>query len=95
MIIVFRLCLPETDAYKERQAMREATPNAAKVFVDEGKVALKKHWLLLVYMVLLMAGFNFMVCGSVSNWGILDCADFNFLVPWISGSVSDHVNESV
>jgi hypothetical protein len=29
--------------------------------MQEGKVALKKHWLLLIYMVLLMAGFNFMV----------------------------------
>lgn len=29
--------------------------------MNEGKVALKKHWLLLIYMVLLMAGFNFMV----------------------------------
>ena len=61
LIIIFRLCLPETRAYQERQRIREETPNAAKVFAQEGKVALKNHWLLLIYMVLLMAGFNFMV----------------------------------
>lgn len=62
LIIIFRLCLPETQAYQERKRIREETPNAAKVFAQEGKVALKNHWLLLIYMVLLMAGFNFMVC---------------------------------
>jgi SHS family lactate transporter-like MFS transporter len=64
LIIIFRLCLPETQAYRERQAMRDANPNISKVFVEEGKVAVKKHWMLLVYMVLLMAGFNFMSHGS-------------------------------
>jgi SHS family lactate transporter-like MFS transporter len=64
LIIAFRLCLPETNAYRERQRVREATPNAARVFVDEGRVALRRHWLLLVYLVLLMAGFNFMSHGS-------------------------------
>ena len=33
----------------------------AASFVSEGKVALKRHWQLLIYLVLLMAGFNFMV----------------------------------
>jgi SHS family lactate transporter-like MFS transporter len=56
--------LPETQAYRERQAIRDANPNISKVFVEEGKVAVKKHWMLLVYMVLLMAGFNFMSHGS-------------------------------
>jgi SHS family lactate transporter-like MFS transporter len=61
LFVVFRLMLPETDAYIERVAMRAELDSVGKVFVTEGKVALKKHWLLLVYMVLLMAGFNFMV----------------------------------
>lgn len=56
LIIAFRLCLPETNAYLERKRIREEEPNAAKVFIEEGKVALKRHWLLLIYMVLLMAG---------------------------------------
>lgn len=62
LIIIFRFFLPETKAYQERQAVRAAKGNVAGTFVAEGKVALKRHWLLLTYLVLLMAGFNFMVC---------------------------------
>jgi SHS family lactate transporter-like MFS transporter len=54
------MCLPETDAYIERQRVRAAGDNVGKTFIKEGKVALKRHWLLLVYLVLLMAGMNFM-----------------------------------
>ena len=61
LIIIFRLCLPETDAFKLREAVREEQGNIGKTFIAEGKVALKKHWLILIYLVLLMAGFNFMV----------------------------------
>jgi SHS family lactate transporter-like MFS transporter len=56
LIIVFRLCLPETNAYIERQKVRDQTPNAAKLFIEEGKVAMKRHWLVFCYLVLLMAG---------------------------------------
>lgn len=61
LIIAFRLMLPETAAFNERQAVRITNGNIGKTFVKEGKVALRRHWLLLGYMVLLMAGFNFMV----------------------------------
>ncbi|KAK4630900.1 Carboxylic acid transporter [Fulvia fulva] len=64
LIIAFRLCLGETDAYNERVRVRESADNVGKTFVNEGKVALKRHWMLLIYMVLLMAGFNFMSHGS-------------------------------
>jgi SHS family lactate transporter-like MFS transporter len=65
LFIAFRLCLPETQAYRERQAVRESgSPNIGGTFIAEGKIALKRHWLLLTYMVLLMAGFNFMSHGS-------------------------------
>jgi SHS family lactate transporter-like MFS transporter len=53
--------LPETKVYQERQKVREAGHDITRTFIAEGRVALKKHWLLLTYMVLLMAGFNFMV----------------------------------
>lgn len=61
LIIIFRLLLPETVAFNERQAVRTANGNIGKAFIKEGKVVLKRHWLLLIYLVLLMAGFNFMV----------------------------------
>ena len=44
--------------------MREGSGNLGKTFLNEGKVAIRKHWLLLIYMVLLMAGFNFASHGS-------------------------------
>ncbi|KAL5389415.1 hypothetical protein DPSP01_002315 [Paraphaeosphaeria sporulosa] len=78
LIIAFRLCLPETQAYLERKRIREETPNAAKVFLNEGKVALKKHWLLLIYMVLLMAGFNFMSHGSQDLYPTMLSNQYNF-----------------
>jgi len=64
LIILFRLCLPETQTFRARQAVRAQQGSLAGTFVSEGKVALKRHWLLLIYLVLLMAGFNFMSHGS-------------------------------
>lgn len=64
LIIAFRLCLPETKAFQKRQALRASGGNLAGSFLAEGKVGLKNHWLLLIYMVLLMAGMNFMSHGS-------------------------------
>lgn len=62
LIILFRLCLPETKAFRERQATRqEVRDNITATFLTEGKVALRRHWLILIYLVLLMSGFNFMV----------------------------------
>lgn len=56
LIIAFRLCLGETDAFMERQRVRQSGDSVGKTFLQEGKVALKRHWLILIYMVLLMAG---------------------------------------
>jgi SHS family lactate transporter-like MFS transporter len=64
LLIAFRLCLPETDKYIQREMVRNERGNISATFMAEGKVALKRHWLLLIYLVLLMAGFNFMVCFS-------------------------------
>ena len=64
LIILFRLCLPETKAFRDRAAVRQAKGGVEKTFLREGSVALRRHWLLLIYLVLLMAGFNFMSHGS-------------------------------
>jgi SHS family lactate transporter-like MFS transporter len=66
LIILFRLCLPETQTFRQRQATRaEVQGGVTSTFLSEGKMALKRHWLLLIYLVLLMAGFNFMVSHSL------------------------------
>lgn len=78
LIIIFRLCLPETQAYRERIAVREGSNNVGKTFIKEGKVALKRHWLLLTYMVLLMAGFNFMSHGSQDLYPTMLSSQYGF-----------------
>lgn len=68
LIIIFRLLLPETKVHQQRESVRRTAQasgsSVSKTFIQEGKVALRRHWLLLTYLVLLMAGFNFMSHGS-------------------------------
>ncbi|KAL2281147.1 hypothetical protein FJTKL_11806 [Diaporthe vaccinii] len=68
LIIIFRLLLPETNVHQQRESVRRTAQasgsSVSKTFIQEGKVALRRHWLLLTYLVLLMAGFNFMSHGS-------------------------------
>lgn len=78
LIILFRLCLPETNTFRARQAIREQQGSLAGTFVSEGKVALKRHWLLLIYLVLLMAGFNFMSHGSQDLYPTMLTNQFKF-----------------
>lgn len=78
LIILFRLCLPETASYRERDAVRKANGSVTSTFLSEGCVALKKHWLLLIYLVLLMAGFNFMSHGSQDIYPLMIKNQYNF-----------------
>ena len=78
LIICFRLCLPETASYRERDAVRLANGSVTSTFLSEGRVALKKHWLLLIYLVLLMAGFNFMSHGSQDIYPLMLENQFSF-----------------
>lgn len=69
LIILFRLALPETHVYEQRASVRRTAQasggdSISHTFIREGRVALRRHWLLLTYLVLLMAGFNFMSHGS-------------------------------
>lgn len=64
LLIIFRLYLPETNAFRQRKILREGDQaNVTALFISEGKVAIKRHWLILFYLVLLMTGMNFMVSG--------------------------------
>jgi SHS family lactate transporter-like MFS transporter len=64
LFIIFRLYLPETETFKARQEIRRQSHGTASMFLSECRVALKRHWLLLLYLVLFMAAFNFMAHGS-------------------------------
>lgn len=71
LFIIFRLCLPETKAYQSRERVRKGlTGGVTSTFLSEGKVAVKHHWLLLIYLVLLMTGFNFMVSSIICLSGL-------------------------
>ena len=78
LIIIFRLCLPETKAFRDRVAVRKATGNLTSTFISEGRVAVREHWLLLIYLVLLMAGFNFMSHGSQDIYPFMLQNQYNF-----------------
>ncbi|KIV83176.1 hypothetical protein PV11_05226 [Exophiala sideris] len=78
LIILFRLCLPETNTFRARQALRAEQGSLAGTFLSEGRVALKRHWLLLIYLVLLMAGFNFMSHGSQDLYPTMLTNQFQF-----------------
>ncbi|KAH8104753.1 carboxylic acid transporter [Cristinia sonorae] len=63
-----RAVLPESAVFlRAKKAEREAgnsTKNKTKIFLHETKEMLKTHWLLCIYAVLLMTGFNFLSHGS-------------------------------
>lgn len=67
IFLVWRFFLPETDAFikqQERRAVQKSEPLKFYQLSAEGKTALKQYWLILIYTVLLMSGFNFMSHGS-------------------------------
>lgn len=63
-----RLVLPESEIFLRAKAAEVAsgksTANKTRVFLRETKEMLKTHWLLCIYAVLLMTGFNFLSHGS-------------------------------
>lgn len=60
ILIIVRMCLPETRAYRERIDNRANQGGVRSVFA-EVKLAVGRHWLLLLYLILLMTGFSYMV----------------------------------
>jgi len=72
-----RICLPESEIFLRAKAAKVAAQDLAesngapvetrsktKIFAQETVTMLKTHWLLCIYAVLLMTGFNFLSHGS-------------------------------
>ncbi|KAI0313593.1 carboxylic acid transporter [Amylostereum chailletii] len=63
-----RAVLPESEVFVRAKAAERArgtdTTKKTKVFIHEIGVMLKTHWLLVIYAILLMTGFNFLSHGS-------------------------------
>lgn len=70
LIIIWRLCLPENEAYLSRQRKRGAG-NASSKFFKQFKVAVREHWKMLLYLIVLMSGFCFMAHASQDLYPIL------------------------
>ena len=61
-----RAITPESELFLRAKAQRESanTSHKTRVFLHETKVMLKRHWMLCIYAILLMTGFNFLSHGS-------------------------------
>ncbi|RLV93974.1 Carboxylic acid transporter protein [Spathaspora sp. JA1] len=68
ILIVWRFFTPESDSYQRQRAKFKAgaasKESKVKEFKAEVKAALKQYWLIIIYLVLMMSGFNFSSHGS-------------------------------
>lgn len=68
IFIIWRYFTPETDSFiRQRERFNEnaaAKNSKSKEFKSQARKALNQYWLIIVYLVVLMAGFNFMSHGS-------------------------------
>ncbi|KAF2099036.1 MFS general substrate transporter [Rhizodiscina lignyota] len=77
ILIAIRLCLPETNAYQQRKALRE-TGGVAFSFVKEIKYSIVNHWLLFIYLILFMSGMNFASHASQDLYPTMLSNQYNF-----------------
>ncbi|KIL56985.1 hypothetical protein M378DRAFT_1031639 [Amanita muscaria Koide BX008] len=64
---LLRALLPESEVFLRAKALEQGKTSSSektRIFLRETKEMLKRHWLLCIYAVLLMAGFNFLSHGS-------------------------------
>ncbi|ETI27436.1 hypothetical protein G647_09626 [Cladophialophora carrionii CBS 160.54] len=78
LIIAFRLTLPETETYLNRERVRNASKATVSTFAREFKLSFTNHWLLLVYMVLLTAGLNFQTHGTQDLYPLMLKSQYGF-----------------
>ncbi|CAK9441201.1 uncharacterized protein LODBEIA_P50700 [Lodderomyces beijingensis] len=68
ILVIWRLCHPETDTFQRQKARFDAGAEQRNSklaeFRSQAKKAMKTYWLTIIYMVLMMAGFNFSAHGS-------------------------------
>ncbi|PVH76086.1 MFS general substrate transporter [Cadophora sp. DSE1049] len=63
LLMIFRMCLPEMDAYNKRHNSRNEK-GTARGAVAEVKIAVRMYWQRLIYLLLFMAGFNYVSHGT-------------------------------
>jgi len=62
--VIFTRALKERRAREEQNAQTGPVKSKTRIFLHETKEMLKAHWLLCIYAILLMTGFNFLSHGS-------------------------------
>lgn len=87
ILIIVRICLPETRVYQERLHNRADQGGVRSVFA-EAKLAVRHHWLLLLYLIFLMTGFSYMVSNLRSQ--IIEWSFTNILFRLMDHKTSMH-----
>lgn len=78
LVVLWRLMLPETDAFIQQQSIQKEKKENLKQKIKKIGDLVKLQWLVFVYIVLLMAGFNFMSHGSQDLYPTLLTKQYNF-----------------
>lgn len=76
LIIIARMCLPETDTFLAQKHLEHTNPIGG--FAKQGKQAMKEYWLMFIYLVLFMSGMNFMSHGSQDLFPTFLTSQLNF-----------------
>ncbi|KAK8929732.1 Carboxylic acid transporter [Metarhizium anisopliae] len=63
-IIVWRLRLSETRAFRDRKMISKTLSDNTPTFMEKAWIALRDYWLSILYMVVLMSGFSFVSHGA-------------------------------
>lgn len=63
LFIAWRAYLPQTDAFILKKALERQSDATGSLFWQNAKALFRAHWLMFIYLVVLMAGFNFMLHG--------------------------------
>lgn len=82
IFIIWRFINPETDNYQHQKARfdKGAAQRNSKVaeFISQAKRAMKSYWLIIIYMIFMMSGFNFSSHGSQDLYPTMLTQEYNF-----------------
>lgn len=78
IFIIWRMMYPETDAFISQQSKREKTEPKKFGLSKNAREAFKRYWLVMLYCIPLMAGFNFMSHGSQDLYPTLLSAQLQY-----------------
>ena len=78
LFCIFRFYLPETQTFLNRMAVREFNEDISRTFVRESKVGFRNHWMLMIYLIFLMAGLEFQTHGAQDLYPTVLSAQLEF-----------------